>query len=82
MSDSPVPIFVPDLGSGDEPMRVALWLLDVGLPVVAGERLVELILPGITFDVTAPCDGVLCEIRRQERQPTHIGDILGHISPL
>ena len=45
------PIIVPELRTGDETVRVSVWLVDVGQTLVAGDRVVELLAPGITFDV-------------------------------
>lgn len=55
-----VSITVPELGATDPP-RVSAWLVDIGETVRAGDRIVELLLPGITIDIPAPVSGRLVE---------------------
>ena len=68
----------PDLGAGG-PVRVSAWLVDVGETVRAGDRLVELLLPGLTYDVAAPVEGWLIEIRAGANREVAPGDVLGCI---
>jgi len=53
-----VPILAPDLGT-TEPSRLSAWLVEVGETVREGDRVVELLLPGLTVDVAAPASGRL-----------------------
>ncbi|MBA3315489.1 MAG: biotin attachment protein [Planctomycetota bacterium] len=55
-----IPIIAPDLGATESP-RVSAWLVEVGETVRAGDRVVELLLPGVTVDVAAPVSGRLSE---------------------
>ncbi len=50
----------PDLGASELP-RVSAWLVEVGETVREGDRVVELLLPGITVDVSAPVSGRLAQ---------------------
>ena len=68
----------PDLGA-EGPVRVSAWLVDVGETVRAGDRLVELLLPGLTYDVPAPVEGWLVEIRAGANRDVGPGDVLGCI---
>jgi 2-oxoglutarate dehydrogenase E2 component (dihydrolipoamide succinyltransferase) len=74
-----IPIRLPNLGPGDEDVRVSCWLVDLGDSVEAGDRLVEVLLPGMTFDVPAPESGVVTRIERSYDDIVAEGDILGWI---
>ncbi len=63
-----VPIRLPDLGAG--PVVLSFWHVRAGAEVFAGERLVEVLAEGITFDVSAPASGRLIE------QLAYYGDAL------
>ena len=47
------PLVVPDLAAGSRPVRVTAWLVEPGESVCEGDRLVELLVPGMTFDVAS-----------------------------
>ena len=66
MSQSP--IIVPDLGFGEEPVRVGEWLVSPGDKVVAGDRLVELLCASVLFYAEAEDGGrfVLAGVRSGE----------------
>jgi pyruvate/2-oxoglutarate dehydrogenase complex dihydrolipoamide acyltransferase (E2) component len=51
-------VIVPDLGV---PAQLSVWFADPGDPVYAGDRLVEVLVNGATFDVSAPATGYLIE---------------------
>jgi pyruvate/2-oxoglutarate dehydrogenase complex dihydrolipoamide acyltransferase (E2) component len=75
-------ILVPDLGIGPHPVRITAWLASIGEDVEAGDRLVELLWPGITFDVAAPAAGRLSRIERFVDAEVRAGDVLGWLEPL
>ncbi|MBN73923.1 MAG: hypothetical protein CME32_32115 [Gimesia sp.] len=77
----PTPITVPPLENQDQKLTVSLWLTRTGEPVNRGDRVVELLIPGVTFDVAAPCTGTLacCECRSGDE--VHEGTVLGWIEP-
>lgn len=77
MSD-PVIVRCPDLGATG-PLRVSAWLAGEGETVRKGDRLVELLLPGLTYDVAAPLEGRLVEIRATTDSYVGPGDLLGCI---
>jgi pyruvate/2-oxoglutarate dehydrogenase complex dihydrolipoamide acyltransferase (E2) component len=52
------PVVLPELGGA---ATVSLWFVAVGERVLAGDRLLEVLLPGATFDVAAPVSGRLRE---------------------
>ena len=57
-----IPLRLPDLGVHDEAVRVSGWLVDRGEFVIAGDRVAEVLLPGVTFEVEAAQSGTLVEI--------------------
>jgi 2-oxoglutarate dehydrogenase E2 component (dihydrolipoamide succinyltransferase) len=71
------PVRLPDLGAGDEELRVSCWLVDLGDAVDAGDRIVEILLDGVTFDVTAEQSGTVTRIERALDSVVRPGDVLG-----
>ncbi|MCI0461258.1 MAG: hypothetical protein L0Z62_30290 [Gemmataceae bacterium] len=53
------PIQLPDLGVG--PVRLSVWFASVGDRVYEGDRLIEVLVNGATFDLAAPVTGRLVE---------------------
>lgn len=74
------PITMPDLGTGSEVVRVSAWLVEVGQNVIAGDRVVEVLLPGITFDIHAARTGELVEITVPVDAVVAAGQVLGWIA--
>ena len=54
---TPVPIVVPDLGLGETPLVLSLWLVPQGSNVLEGDRIVELATNPATVDLLAPVAG-------------------------
>ena len=52
-----VPIIVPDLGLGETPVILSLWLVPQGSNVLQGDRVVELATNPATVDLLAPVAG-------------------------
>jgi pyruvate/2-oxoglutarate dehydrogenase complex dihydrolipoamide acyltransferase (E2) component len=75
----PIPIELPDIGAGDDAIYVSCWLVDPGEIVVAGDRVVEVLIKGITFDIAAPVSGILSRIEKPLDTRIVPGDILGWI---
>lgn len=76
-----LPLVVPELGAGDLPIRISTWLVDLGDDVLAGDRVVELVLPGMTFDVASPVSGRLIRIEKYSDSAVRAGDCLGWLEP-
>ena len=74
------PITVPELGAGSDSVRVSAWLVDVGQAVIAGDRVVEVLVPGITFDIEAAQSGELVEVTRPVDAIVAPGEVLGWIA--
>lgn len=72
-----VPIILPNLGSGDEPVRLCGWLVEKGDLVITGDPIAEVLIPGITYDVIADATGRLMEIAMPLDSIAHAGDVLG-----
>ena len=51
------PIILPELGA--TPVFLSVWFADPGDEVYEGDRLVEVLVGGATFDVAAPASGRL-----------------------
>jgi pyruvate/2-oxoglutarate dehydrogenase complex dihydrolipoamide acyltransferase (E2) component len=79
-SDNRHPIVVPDLGTNETSLKVSAWLVDVGQSVVSGDPVVEVLIPGITFDISAQQTGELVTIEKPVDSTVVSGDILGWIA--
>ncbi len=77
-----IPIPLPDLGAGPETIRVSTWLVDVGEVVEAGERLVDVLIPGVSFSVAAPGGGRLVKIECPTDSHVKSGDVLAWLEPV
>jgi pyruvate/2-oxoglutarate dehydrogenase complex dihydrolipoamide acyltransferase (E2) component len=69
------PVLLPDLGAA--PVRLSLWFSTPGDLVFEGDRLVEVIVSGATFDVSAPATGRLIERHAWPRDLLTPGQVLG-----
>ncbi|WP_166820279.1 biotin/lipoyl-containing protein [Thalassoroseus pseudoceratinae] len=78
---SPIPVCVPDLGQDDRPANVCNWLVEPGDAVEEGDRLAEVVLPGIVFYVSASASGTFLQQERSQGASVFRGDCLGFISP-
>ena len=71
-----VPIALPEIG---ELARFSTWFVQVGDEVRKGERIAEVLIPGVAIDVLAPIDGILSERLVRNRQSLAVDAILGLI---
>jgi pyruvate/2-oxoglutarate dehydrogenase complex dihydrolipoamide acyltransferase (E2) component len=69
------PVVLPELGAA--PVVLSLWFAAVGDTVFEGERLVEVLAAGATFDVSAPATGKLVERLAWPRDVLRPGQVLG-----
>ena len=58
---SSTPLTLPDLGLGDQPIVLTLWLVKKGSRVAEGEPLVEVLAGAATVDLPSPIEGLLVE---------------------
>ncbi len=70
-----MPILLPDLGAA--PVVLSVWFASVGDYVYEGDRLVEVLVNGATFDVLAPVTGRLAEKRAYPADRLTPGQTLG-----
>lgn len=56
---------------------LSTWFADPGERVFEGDRLVEVLTGGATFDVSAPATGWLAEKCAWPRDTLHPGQVLG-----
>ena len=68
-------IVLPELGAA--PIWLSVWFADLGDAVYEGDRLVEVLVGGATFDVAAPATGRLAEKRALPNDPLKTGHVLG-----
>jgi pyruvate/2-oxoglutarate dehydrogenase complex dihydrolipoamide acyltransferase (E2) component len=71
------PIVVPNVGYPAPALSV--WYARPGERVLAGDRVVELLLGAATFDVPSPCTGYLVERVACPPDTVHVGDTVGWI---
>jgi len=69
------PILLPELGAA--PIMLSVWFADLGDEVFEGDRLVEVLVNGATFDVPAPATGWLVEQSALANDPIVPGQVLG-----
>lgn len=74
-----VDLVVPDLGLGERPVFLSVWLVDGGSEVTEGDRLVELVSDGVTIDLSAPASGVLIKTLVAEDEQVMAGQTLARI---
>ena len=72
-------VILPELGAS--PVWLSIWFADLGDRVYEGDRLVEVLTGGATFDVSAPATGRLAEKRALPNDRLHPGQILGVLEP-
>jgi pyruvate/2-oxoglutarate dehydrogenase complex dihydrolipoamide acyltransferase (E2) component len=70
-------ILLPELGAA--PLVLSVWFADLGDYVYEGDRLVEVLADGATFDVAAPATGRLAEKRALPDDPLSPGQVLGTV---
>ncbi|HXD88718.1 MAG TPA: lipoyl domain-containing protein [Urbifossiella sp.] len=68
------PILLPALGA---PAVVSLWHVQPGERVFAGDRVVEVLIPGAAIAVAAPITGTVRERIKQPNDRVDAGDVLG-----
>jgi 2-oxoglutarate dehydrogenase E2 component (dihydrolipoamide succinyltransferase) len=75
-----VEITTPQLGESIVEATVGHWRKAQGDAVTAGEPLVELETDKVNIEITAPSDGVLASILKQEGETVGVGEVLAKVS--
>jgi pyruvate/2-oxoglutarate dehydrogenase complex dihydrolipoamide acyltransferase (E2) component len=70
-------IVMPDIGAVN--IHLSAWFADVGDEIFEGDRLIEVLVEGATFDVSAPVSGRLIEQQVLVGEPIGVGQVLGMI---
>jgi len=52
---------MPDLGLGERPVLVGIWLIELGQEAVEGDCMLEVVSDDVVIDLTAPVSGTLAE---------------------
>jgi pyruvate/2-oxoglutarate dehydrogenase complex dihydrolipoamide acyltransferase (E2) component len=71
-------VTLPELGAGL--VVLSVWFAEPGELVYEGDRLVEVLVEGATFDVSAPVTGRLLERRALANDAVRPGQILGVVA--
>ncbi|MFH1093793.1 MAG: biotin/lipoyl-containing protein [Candidatus Omnitrophota bacterium] len=72
-------IVMPDLGEDFEEANISFWLVEAGERVEAGKDLVEVTTEKSTFNIPAPCAGVVTELIALEGESVPVGNVLARI---
>jgi pyruvate/2-oxoglutarate dehydrogenase complex dihydrolipoamide acyltransferase (E2) component len=70
-------IVLPELGAA--PAFLSAWFAEPGETVFEGDRLIEVLVGGATFDVAAPATGQLAERLVFQDEPIAAGQVLGMV---
>lgn len=73
-------VTVPDLGVDGAPIRLVTWLVPLDARVIPGERLAEIEADGAVFQLDAPLNGVLTELRAAPDEIVTVGQTLAVIT--
>jgi pyruvate/2-oxoglutarate dehydrogenase complex dihydrolipoamide acyltransferase (E2) component len=79
MAAQQYPLILPDLGAGQMPITVSLWLVEPGDEVSEGDRLIEVLFGSVSVDLPAPASGILAETLVDEDDVLTVGQVLGVI---
>jgi len=71
------PIILPELGAS--PVVLSVWFADPGERVFEGDRLVEVLVNGATFDVPSPATGRLAQPQAFPDDRLSPGQVLGTV---
>jgi pyruvate/2-oxoglutarate dehydrogenase complex dihydrolipoamide acyltransferase (E2) component len=74
-----ISVVVPDLGANEQPLSISAWYVEVGDNVSAGDPLLEILLPGITCDVSAPVSGQIVRIEKEIDAAVQVGEVVAWI---
>jgi len=70
---------LPSLAEGVNKANVSYWHHSIGDTIKEGEDLVELVTDKATFNMPAPCSGVLKEILASEGDEVAVGQVIAKI---
>jgi pyruvate/2-oxoglutarate dehydrogenase complex dihydrolipoamide acyltransferase (E2) component len=79
-NSQPIEIVLPDLGTDNA--TFSLWYVRPGDRVYEGDRVAEVLIPGATFDVSAPVSGILTERLTLPNDLLAPGQVLGIVQDI
>lgn len=72
-------VILPEFGEGSREGTISYWHFEEGDRVEEGEDLVEIATDKSSFNVPAPCSGVLTDVHFEEGDIVEVGEILANI---
>lgn len=72
-------VILPELGQGIKKASVTYWFVKEGQKVNKDQDLAELVTDKASFNLPAPCSGVLSKIIFKEGDTVGIGEVLAEI---
>ncbi len=72
-------VILPALGEGAREAAISYWHFEEGDRVEEGEDLVEIATDKSTFNIPAPCSGILTDVFFEEGDIVEVGEILANI---
>jgi len=72
-------LLLPDLGLGEQPVTVSVWLVERGAQVKEGDPILEVLAGNAVVDLAAPADGVLAKRLVGEDERVAVGQRLAII---
>lgn len=76
-----VAVVPPSVLSAESEATLQQWLVERGDEVYAGERIAEIVMPGVLVSVAAPCSGRVDAIVAAAQATIGPGDVLAWIEP-
>ena len=76
-----IPVILPDLGAGAQPLSVSAWFVEPGDPIEEGDPIVEVLTSGITCDVCSPAGGRVSRLAKDIDAAVRPGEVLAWIDP-
>ena len=76
-----MPIEVPRIGAVEETYRITAWFVEVGERVEEGDRLFEMLVPGVTCDVPSLVGGTIVRIDKGLDSIARGGETVAWILP-
>jgi len=72
-------VLMPDLGEDLEEATISFWHVEAGEHIDKGADIVEVNTEKSTFNVQAPCTGILTEIIALEGEVVPVGEVLARM---
>ena len=72
-------VILSEIGEGAREATISYWHFEEGDRVEEGENLVEIVTDKSTFNIPAPCSGILSEVFFEEGDIVEVGEVLATI---